>query len=197
MICAPVLGMLLAVAVGRLAATRNLGTQYTGLLAVCLALLPLVPAPLKAVDRAEVPAFFTEGTYKTYVREGEALVPVPLPDPQAAEALHWQTTAGLGFRMPGGYFNGPFGEDRTGVYGAPLRYTADLLLTVRHTGVVPAVTAGAREEAARDFAHWKAGALVLAPQPNDGPLREVLRKLVGRPGRWVDGVWVWDLHVGS
>ncbi|MFF3328833.1 dolichyl-phosphate beta-glucosyltransferase [Streptomyces sp. NPDC002888] len=196
LICAPVLGILLAVAVGRLAATRNLGTQYTGLLAVCLALLPLVPAPLKSVDRAEVPAFFAEGTWKGYVREGEALVPVPLPDPGAAEALHWQTAAGLGFRMPGGYFNGPFGDDRTGVYGAPLRYTADLLRTVRYTGVVPVVTAGSREEAARDLAHWKAGVLVLAPQPNDGPLREVVRKLVGRPGKWVDGVWVWDLHEG-
>ncbi|WP_037676957.1 dolichyl-phosphate beta-glucosyltransferase [Streptomyces griseus] len=197
MICAPVLGMLLAVAVGRLAATRKLSVQYTGLLAVCVALLPLVPAPLKAVDRAEVPAFFTDGTWQRYVGEGEALVPVPLPDPGAAEALHWQTAAGLGFRMPGGYFNGPFGDDRTGVYGAPLRYTADLLRTVRYTGDVPVVTASARAEAARDFAHWKAGVLVLAPQPNDGPLREVVRKLVGRPGKWVDGVWVWDLHEGS
>ncbi|XHM62549.1 hypothetical protein ACE6JH_18860 [Streptomyces nigra] len=39
-----------------------------------------------------------------------------------------------------------------------------------------------------------AGVLVLAPQPNAGALRETVRKLVGPPGRWVDGVWVWDLH---
>ncbi|GAA4063045.1 hypothetical protein GCM10022233_41280 [Streptomyces shaanxiensis] len=41
---------------------------------------------------------------------------------------------------------------------------------------------------------WRAGGLVLAPQPHDGALRETVEKLVGAPGRWVDGVWVWDLH---
>ncbi|MFI5967036.1 glycosyltransferase [Streptomyces asoensis] len=198
LVCAPPLGMLLALAVDRLARARRLGTQYAGVLAVCLALLPLVPAPLKSGPRAEVPAFFTEGTWKTYVRDGETLVPVPLADPQDAEALHWQTVSGLGFRMPGGYFNGPLGDgDRTGVYGVPLRFTASLLRDVRYTGVVPVVDARARAAAREDLAHWRAGALVLAPQPHADRLRETVDELVGRPGRRVAGVWVWDLHEGS
>ncbi|GKQ35854.1 dolichyl-phosphate beta-glucosyltransferase [Streptomyces sp. A012304] len=195
MICAPVLGMLLALAIGRLATARSLGTQYAGLLAVCLALLPLVPAPLRAEPRAEAPAFFTDGTWKAYVRPGESLVPVPLPDPAAAEALHWQTVTDLGFRVPGGYFNGPYGDgDRSGVYGVPLNFTAALLRDVRDTGVVPAIDDRAREETREDLAHWRAGALVLAPQPRDAQLRATVDRLVGRPGKWVDGVWVWDLH---
>lgn len=36
--------------------------------------------------------------------------------------------------------------------------------------------------------------LVPAPQPNDGAPRATVGKLVGGPGRWVDGVWVWDVH---
>ncbi|MFJ3335281.1 dolichyl-phosphate beta-glucosyltransferase [Streptomyces sp. NPDC086766] len=194
MICAPALGMLLAVAVERLLATRRVGTLYGGLLAVCLALLPIVPAPLKAEDRAPVPEFFTSGRWKPYVREGESLVPVPLPDPGGAEALHWQTAAHLGFRMPGGYYNGPWGPDRTGIYGAAPRYTSDLLRDVRYSGVVPVIGRNWRAQARRDFAYWHAGALVLAPQPNDGPLRQAVTQLVGRPGRWTGGVWVWDLH---
>ncbi|MFF8942527.1 dolichyl-phosphate beta-glucosyltransferase [Streptomyces sp. NPDC014864] len=194
MICAPALGMLLAVAVERLTATRRIGTLYGGLLAVCLALLPIVPAPLKAEDRAPVPEFFTDGRWKQYVREGESLVPVPLPDPGGAEALHWQTAAHLGFRMPGGYYNGPYGPDRTGIYGAAPRYTSDLLRDVRYSGVVPVIGRNWRAQARRDFAFWHAGALVLAPQPNDGPLRQAVTRLVGRPGRWTGGVWVWDLH---
>ncbi|MEU2281417.1 dolichyl-phosphate beta-glucosyltransferase [Streptomyces sp. NPDC013178] len=198
MICAPALGMLLALAIGRLATARSLGTQYAGLLAIGLALLPLVPAPLKSEPRAEVPAFFTAGAWKTYVRPGESLVPVPLPEPTAAEALHWQTTAGLGFPMPGGYFNGPYGDgDRSGVYGVPLRFTASLLQDVRATGVAAVIDDRARAEAREDLAYWRAGALVLAPQPRDGVLRATVEKLVGRPGRWVGGVWVWDLHEGS
>jgi dolichyl-phosphate beta-glucosyltransferase len=38
---------------------------------------------------------------------------------------------------------------------------------------------------------------VIAPQPNDDKLRTAVEKLVGKPGKWVDGVWVWDLHEGS
>ncbi|MFF4504706.1 dolichyl-phosphate beta-glucosyltransferase [Streptomyces sp. NPDC001401] len=197
MICAPALGMLLALALDRLAATRNLGTQYLGLLGVCLALLPLVPAPLKTVERPATPAFFTDGAWQPYVRKGESLVTVPLPGAGDAEALHWQQRAGLGFKLPGGYFNGPYGADRIGIYGASPRYTSDLLSDVRDTGVVPKLDRNWQAQARRDFAYWKAGALVVAPGLHDEALRGAVTELVGRPGKWVDGVWVWDLHDGS
>ncbi|MET9380988.1 dolichyl-phosphate beta-glucosyltransferase [Streptomyces sp. NPDC002928] len=197
MVCAPVLGMLLALAVERLATIRRLGTVYAGLLAVSLALLPLIPAPLKSTARADVPAFITDGMWKSYVRDGESLVPVPLPDPGNAEALRWQTAAHLGFKLPGGYFNGPYGDDRIGIYGASPRYTSNLLRDIRYSGKVPTIGKNWQAQAARDFAFWKAGVLVLAPQPNDTLLRQALEKLVGRPGKWTGGVWVWDLHEGS
>ncbi|MFE7169019.1 dolichyl-phosphate beta-glucosyltransferase [Streptomyces sp. NPDC057616] len=197
MVCAPALGMLLAIALERLTATRGLGTQYLGLLGVCLALLPLIPAPLKAVERPATPAFFTDGAWKPYVRPGESLVPVPLPDPGSAEALHWQQEAGLGFKLPGGYFNGPWGKKRIGIYGASPRYTSQLLRDVRYTGVIPAIGANWRAQAKRDFAYWRAGALVVTPQPHDDVLRKAVTELVGRDGKWVHGVWVWDLHQGS
>lgn len=197
MICAPALGMLLAIAVDKLAATRQIGTQYVGLLAVCMALIPIIPAPLKAVDRATVPAFFTDGTYKSYVRAGESIVPVPLADPGSAEPLHWQTASDLGFKMPGGYFNGPYGDDRIGIYGASPRYTSNMLRDVRYTGVIPTIGKNWQAQAKVDFAYWHAGAVVVAPQPNDDKLRTAVEKLVGKPGKWVDGVWVWDLHEGS
>jgi len=196
MVCAPALGMLLAVAIERLLRTPNVGTQFVGLTAVAAALIPIVPAPLKTVERAEVPAFIADGTWKSYVdvRKGESLVPVPLPDSGYAEALHWQTAAGLGFKLPGGYFNGPYGEDRIGIYGASPRYTSNLLRDVRYNGTAPVIGKNWQAQARIDFAYWKAGALVLAPQPNDQKLRETVEKLVGSPGTWVDGVWVWDLH---
>ncbi|MFJ6729546.1 glycosyltransferase [Streptomyces sp. NPDC091281] len=223
MICAPALGMLLAAALaalrpgtpdgdparpsaappGRCTAPlrRYAGPplrRYALPVAVGLALLPLVPAPLRSEPRAEVPAFFTDGAWRAYVRPGESLVPVPLPEPADAGALRWQTATGLGFPVPGGYFNRPYGDgDRTGVYGVPLRFTASLLQDVRVTGTVPVIDAGARAAAAEDLAYWRAGALVLAPQRHDGPLRTAVEKLTGRPARWEGGVWVWDLHGGA
>lgn len=99
--------------------------------------------------------------------------------------------------MPGGYFNGPYGDDRIGIYGAPPRYTSNMLRDVRYTGVIPTIGRNWQAQAKVDFAYWHAGALVVAPQPNDDKLRAAVEKLVGRPGKWVDGVWVWDLHEGS
>ncbi|MPY61476.1 dolichyl-phosphate beta-glucosyltransferase [Streptomyces spongiae] len=197
MICAPVLGILLALAIDALVKSPHIGVQFVGLTAVAAALIPIVPAPLKSVERAEVPAFIADGTWKSYVGKGETLVPVPLPDPGNAEALHWQTAAHLGFRIPGGYFNGPYGEERIGIYGASPRYTSNLLRDVRYSGVVPQIGDEWRAQARKDFAYWKAGVLVLAPQGYDAQLRETVEKLVGRPGKWVGGVWVWDLHEGS
>ncbi|GAB2924669.1 dolichyl-phosphate beta-glucosyltransferase [Streptomyces heilongjiangensis] len=199
MVCAPVLGMLLALAFAQLARVPGFGTRYVGFLAIALALLPIVPAPLKSQERPEVPAFIADGTWRRYVdtEAGETLVPVPLPDPGNAEALHWQTTARFGFRMPGGYYNGPYGEDRAGIYGAVPRHTSALLREVRHTGRTPVIGEAWQAQARKDFAYWHAGALVLRPQYYDEQLRATVDKLVGRPGRWVGGVWVWDLHEGD
>ncbi|MFJ9964008.1 dolichyl-phosphate beta-glucosyltransferase [Streptomyces avermitilis] len=199
MICAPALGVLLALAIERLVRTPSQSTRLLGLTAVGLALLPIVPAPLKTVERAEVPAFIADGTWKSYVDvdKGETLVPVPLPDSGNAEALHWQTAAGLGFKLPGGYFNGPYGRERIGIYGASPRSTSSLLSDIYYKGVVPRIGKDWQTQAKADFAYWKAGALVLAPQGRQDVLRAAVEKLVGRPGKWVDGVWVWDLHDGS
>ncbi|MGW7071934.1 glycosyltransferase [Streptomyces sp. NPDC054855] len=199
MVCAPALGMLVALALADLltSARRMTAARYAGVAAVALALLPIVPAPLKAVERARPPEFIADGTWRQYVGEGETLVPIPLPDPAGAEALHWQTTAGLGFSLPGGYFNGPWGPDRIGIYGASPRNTSNLLRDVRSAGRAPQITDAWRRAAREDLAYWKAGVLVLAPQEHDAELRVTVEELLDRPGKWVDGVWIWDLHEGS
>ncbi|MFF1693354.1 dolichyl-phosphate beta-glucosyltransferase [Streptomyces sp. NPDC058257] len=199
MVCAPALGMLIALALARLLAPahRMTATRYAGVAAVALALLPIVPAPLRAVEREQTPAFIADGTWKKYLGAGESLVPVPLPDPTGAEALHWQTTADLDFRLPGGYFNGPWGPDRVGIYGASPRNTSNLLQDVRSAGRAPQITDAWRRAAREDLTYWNAGVLVLAPQKHDAALRETVDGLLDRPGKWVDGVWIWDLHGGS
>ncbi|MFF9898952.1 dolichyl-phosphate beta-glucosyltransferase [Streptomyces longispororuber] len=211
MVCAPVLGMLVALAIehlltreerapGRTAPGRGrLVVRYAGLGVVAAALLPIVPLPLKAVDRIDVPAFVADGTWRRYVdtAAGETLVPVPLPDPGYAEALHWQTTAGLGFRLPGGYFNGPWGPDRIGIYGAPPRNTSNLLRDIRGTGRAVRATDAWRRAVREDLRFWNAGVVVLAPQPADAALRTTLDDLLEQRGKWVDGVWIWDVRGGA
>ncbi|WP_254886185.1 dolichyl-phosphate beta-glucosyltransferase [Streptomyces sp. NA02950] len=194
MAAVPALGILLALAVDRLAdGSRDRALRIAGWAAIAAALLPVVPTPLTTTDRATVPSFVADGLWRRYLPEGRTLVPVPVPDPAHAEPLHWQTTAGLRFPLAGGYFNGPYGPHRTGIYGPVPRYTSALLSWVERTGAVPEVGPAERRAAAEDLRHWRAGAVVLAPQPADGALRVCVERLLGRPGRWIGGVWVWTV----
>ncbi|MEU9009524.1 dolichyl-phosphate beta-glucosyltransferase [Streptomyces sp. NPDC048479] len=194
MICAPVLGVLIALAADRLLATRERVHQVVGLAAVAAALLPVLPTPYPVRERSEVPAFITEGMYRAYVSEGESVVTVPLPYPGSAEALHWQSATGLGFSVAGGYFNGPWGPDRIGIYGSTPRHTSNLLNDVRNSGRVPVLGPNWQAQARADLAAWKAGVVVLEPQYNDGALYATVEKLLGQPGKRVGGVWVWDVQ---
>lgn len=193
MICAPALGVLIALAVARMAALEPRAHRVVALVAVAAALLPILPTPQPVRERAEVPRFITDGTYRHFVAEGESVVPVPLPSPAEADALHWQSSTGFGFSVPGGYFNGPWGPDRMGIYGASPRYTSNLLRDVRYGGRIPDIGTSWREQAKLDLAFWKAGVVVLAPQDNDEALYEVVSKLLGRPGERMGGAWVWDM----
>ncbi|WP_237285531.1 dolichyl-phosphate beta-glucosyltransferase [Streptomyces niveus] len=193
MICAPALGVLIALAVARIADLEPRAHRVVGVVAVVAALLPIMPTPQPVRERAEVPRFITDGMYRDFVVEGESVVPVPLPSPAEADALHWQSSTGFGFSVPGGYFNGPWGPDRMGIYGASPRYTSNLLRDVRYGGRIPDIGTSWREQAKLDLAFWKAGVVVLAPQDNDEALYEVVSKLLGRPGERMGGAWVWDI----
>ncbi|GAA1357881.1 dolichyl-phosphate beta-glucosyltransferase [Streptomyces beijiangensis] len=199
MICAPALGALLALAVDRLVVARSSASrayQVVGLLAVAAALVPVLPTSYPVRDREPVPYFYAHSLWKKYVTHGESVVAVPLPDPGSAEALHWQADTGFGFSQPGGYFNGPWGKDRMGIYGAAPRFTSNLLRDVRYGGEakIPTIGANWQAQARFDLAFWKAGVVVLTPQPNEAALHTTLSKLLGNAGERVGGAWVWDVR---
>ncbi|MER5759651.1 glycosyltransferase family 2 protein [Streptomyces sp. NPDC002082] len=197
MVCAPVLGILLALALDRILRLRTRELRTLGLLGAAAALIPVLPLPLTVRDRAPVPAFITSGDWKGYVKDGEALVPVPLPDPGQADALHWQVEADFGFRLAGGYFNGPWGPDRIGIYGATPRHLSNMLRDVRYGAQPPEVDAGWRLQARQDLQYWKAGAVVLPFQDRDTELRDLLTGLLGREPEQVRDVWVWRVGPGE
>ncbi|MFE2548607.1 glycosyltransferase [Streptomyces sp. NPDC059355] len=197
MVCAPVLGVLLALALDRIVRTRTRELRTLGLLTVAAALIPVLPLPLAVRERAPVPAFITSGAWKGYVKDGEALVPVPLPDPGQADALHWQVEADFGFRLAGGYFNGPWGPDRIGIYGATPRHLSNLLRDVRYGQQPPEITPQWREQARRDLEFWKAGAVVLPFQDRGVELRDMISELLGRQPEKVEDVWVWRVGPGQ
>ncbi|NJQ03585.1 glycosyltransferase family 2 protein [Streptomyces zingiberis] len=217
MLCGPVIGMVLALAWAAVARRagharrsaplpadrdrrhRALLIRVAGAVLIGAALLPAAPAPLETVDRPPVPTLVANGNWRVYVEPGSSLVPVPLPSPGEADPLHWQIAADFAFPMPGGYFVGPAGPALPGepappgIYGAVPRPTAELLREVRYSGEVPGIGPEQRLAAAEDLAYWRAGALVLQRQPNDGALRATVELLLGEKPQRVGDAWVWDV----
>lgn len=199
MVCVPAIGILLALACDRLAtprlrSERERSHRLLGWAALAAALLPLVPTPYRTVDRDPTPAFIADGTWREHIRDGRTLVPVPVPSPSDNLALGWQLDADLGFALPGGYFNGPWGPDRIGIYGPEPRPTSSLLEGVLHSGKVPAIGDRQRREFHDDLGFWRADALVLGPQQQEKPLYEAVTRLMRQEPEWIGGMWVWDVH---
>lgn len=183
MACLPPIGALLALGIDAL---RTAPFRWLGWAAIGAALLPIVPTPLAVVDRRPVPSFFTDGSWRGYVRPGHTVVPAPPPNPADARPMRWQAAAGFGFAIPEGYFVGPYGPDRGGAYGAQPRPTATLMRQAANGA--GCVIDPAQLDA--DLRYWRADAVVL--EHDRGELRGCLDELLGR-STFVGGVWVWPV----
>ena len=191
MACVPLIAVLLALGTER--ALRSWSALVPWCVGVAVALLPLVPTPLPVVERSTPPAFFADGTWREFVDDG-SVVTVPLPRPESASALSWQRAADFGYPIAGGYFVGPAGAEQKGKYGPDDRPTALLLAKVADKGVVPLIDAHTRAVALADLRFWRADVVVLPPTQNGPALAATLTDLLGTPGRYVDGVRVWDVR---
>ncbi|WP_434085635.1 DUF6541 family protein [Nocardia sputorum] len=161
--------------------------------AVTCALLPLIPTILPVVERTPTPDFFADGTVRRYVGDGSVVL-VPPPRPPDARALRWQADAEFSFPLAGGYFVGPTGTTKKGIYGPEARPTATLLVQAQDTGVVPPIDAVARARALDDLRFWRADVLVLPATKNGEVLRETVTQLFGFTPTRVSDVWLWDVH---
>ncbi|WP_228823922.1 glycosyl transferase [Nocardia blacklockiae] len=160
--------------------------------ALTLVLAPLVPTILPVTERTPTPAFFTDGTVRDYVSGGSVVV-APPPSTVDARALRWQVDSGLRFPLAGGYFVGP-AADKKGQYGPDIRPTALLMAQAQQTDRVPVIDDATRERALADLNYWKADVIVLPPVEHGRAIHATLDQLLGFPGRYVDGVWVWDVR---
>ncbi|WP_069162115.1 glycosyl transferase [Nocardia altamirensis] len=160
---------------------------------LALALLPLVPTILPVVERGPTPEFFADGTVRNYVGTG-SVVMVPPSRPLDAGALRWQADAGFDFPLAGGYFVGPTGATKKGIYGPEGRATTTLLVRAQETGAVPPITDETRAQARADLEFWQADVLVLPATKNVDTLRSTVTQLLGFEPARVDDVWLWNVR---
>lgn len=191
MICVPAMGILIALGVDRLRkSTAPTRYRVVGYAAIALALLPIFPTPLRAVDREPLPEFFADGTYRSYVPEGGTVVPVPPTVPGDVDAYDWQVKTGMEFHIPEGYFVGPWDETGRASYGAYPRPMSWLLRRIRDGEALP-ITEADKAQAKTDLEFWKASVVVLGDQPNRSELKNAVDELLGEEGELIGGLYVW------
>jgi hypothetical protein len=202
-----VVTVVIALAAHRLIADPpRIRARVAGAAALAVALLPVVPIPLITAHRAPIPRFITDGTWRRYVRDGTALMPLPITTDDTPDAQRWQAIAmadarkrGV-FRLPGGYFLGPGGRNGKGRIGAPERETAWLFWQAGKFGTVPGIGPGYRAAARADLAYWDVSTVILPDEvsgafyPVDhAAVFELAFRLWGPPTR-VDDVWLWRVR---
>ncbi|MEH1058208.1 hypothetical protein V6U89_23735 [Micromonospora sp. CPCC 206171] len=199
LITSVVIGMLLALAVQRAWTLRGLEWRHAKTVtvgALVLALLPIVPMPLKVTSRPPVPTFITADRWRQYVGPDQTLVPVPVPSMGNTNGMRWAASTNLDFKIPGGYFLAP----RNGNTGDPGRFggrpsgIGELLDEVATTGRTPKLDDRQRRRCLDELRHWNAAVLVLpVGHQHAEPLRRTVEQLVGPAKRELD-VWVWDVR---
>ena len=100
--------------------------RVLGGVVVLIALAPIVPRFAgSGMGPVDVPRFFTSDDVQRVPADSVALV-VPFPDRFASFPMLWHATAGIHFKMPGGYFLGPSADGRA-QYGPPPSTTRRVL----------------------------------------------------------------------
>ncbi|HET8658326.1 MAG TPA: hypothetical protein VFM55_04915 [Micromonosporaceae bacterium] len=202
------LGVLLAVAVDHAMRLRGPAVRWVPVIerirvarlvvlaVIVLALLPLVPRQLPVADVPAVPAFFTSGTWRQYVTgDGAVMHAVPNQKNQLA-LMRWAASQGNEFRITHGYFIAPdpTSPERHGTMSRPLT-PGIMLLTGPAARGRPTRVGGPQRALAQAELAWREVAIVVMPpeQLNADAVRTTLDRLVG-PGRFIGGVWVWDVR---
>jgi hypothetical protein len=153
-------------------------------------LLPLWPSSTVPAEEVATPAFFTGPAIRSLPRDSVALV-LPWPYRGRSLAMTWQAEAGLWFRMPGGYFIGPAGDNRQPRFDAIPSAGSTTLVRIYAGRSPPRLTGPRRRVLARDLVRWRVGSVVVGPMPNQAAMVGFLTDLFGQEPQLVDGVYLW------
>ena len=205
MAIAPVVGIVLALGCQRAAdlvkaqpSTRG-PVRVAMITAVAMALAPLVPLQLPTRPMAPIPEFVSSGAWRQYVDEQHSVVTLPLPDSTYPDPLRWSAFTGHDMRLANAYAllpqeNPGDPSHGTAMFSPPWRPTSSMMSSIKQGNPVPEITDIRREMTIADLRYWKAGVVVLAPQPHDIDMLRTMSALLGFRPVWSGGAWIWDVR---
>jgi len=161
-----------------------------GLLAITVALAPLLPHLPYPTSQLRPPAFFLPGGEVSEVAQGSVVLVTPLARAGSTSAMAWQMTAGYRFRMPEGTVLVPVPGTGAPLLGPYLPHLGTALAGLE-LGQVRPLTPGLRCQALGEMAQREVGTVVAGPSANQGRTVVWLTDLLGRPPMPSGGVEVW------
>ena len=201
LVAVPALGALLAIG---LEEVRRLAARYAGhadvglavsAVAALVVLLPVIPTPLVVDQRAPMPSFFSDGTWKDWVDEGGSVLAAPAPWVADTRALEWQAQARWGFPVVAGYFVGPDSTTaRGGQYGSTPTALTQWMSDITTQGVPVDARPQQVEEFRQDLRDARVDVIVLPDARPEAPaLLTSLTTVFGEPEH-TGGVYAWDVR---
>ena len=183
--------VLLAEGVRRLLAHRVRPLGLGGLAVPALALFLLVPTFPFQTYAYPVPELFGTAAVERLPRGSTLFVlPFPGPNPGTVDPMLWQATAGIRFRIPGGYHLAPVdGATSTGGRSTELRRYVEALHAGRY--VAPLDEPMRRRLHDNLVGYYGADAVVVGPSPRRADLVAFVTALLGRPPEETGGVALW------
>jgi hypothetical protein len=157
--------------------------------AVCVAVVPMLPAPLPTSTVEGVPAGWTRALTDLRVPDGGGVLTIPVATGAFPTPMRWQADTGLPTDMAAGYFIGPVagGEAYMGGYGPSITesYLDHLWLesgtgSIDPAGLVASPIAPTQQQAA-DWISQSGLTDVVAVTGLGSPLANYLTRLLGPP----------------
>lgn len=202
---APIVGIILALGCQRASDLMKAQPAARGpvrvamITAVAMALVPLVPTPLRTTPMDPVPDFVTSGAWRQYVDDHHTLVSLPLPDSSYPDPLRWSAYTGQDMRIASAYAllpnQNPLNPtDRSALFSPPWRPTSGLMASIKQGNPIPEITDTRREMTVADLRYWQAAVVVLTPQVRDIEMLRAMTELLGFQPTWTGGAWIWDVR---
>jgi hypothetical protein len=153
-----------------------------------VALLPLIPALPYAEVSVDTPSFFTTSAVDS-IPAGSVAVVYPRASTLDADALLWQASATMRFRMPSAYALVPIPETGQAQWGTPT-LTSGVLDTL-DAGVPVTQTPALRSALRAQWREWKVQDFIMGPGDHIPTARRFVSWVLGTQPVFTHGVYVW------
>lgn len=160
-----------------------------GLLSLGLALLLVVPAPLRSAT-TEIPPFFARWDQQGLRDDAVILMAPYFANGAGADPMLWAAAAGDAVRTYEGYVYVPLPDGRPS-YGPPSTQLSDAMDAIQDRGDALVVRGEVRQQIARDLANAGITDVIVGPLGNRSQMVGFFVDLFGRQPLDIDGVQLW------